>query len=245
MRAANAVNAANADRRLLNLNAHHQPLFQAAHVHPFVPSHAASAGARHAAQSPVRPRPYHLPSGQTIYLGDGGAVFGAPPMDRAVEVEERSGLLRGGVVTDIESRAWRDDPLECLECNRRKGSRLAGCLVVLIFLAFVALMCALIVVVIVRVDGVLHTLDMQPLRLKMHATMDVAHNASHNFHVLSDELRTTLHEMQPGLEGAVNSTYEMVTNVRSFAHHPAMTFTAAPIFASSASTPSPSSGKVS
>ena len=105
--------------------------------------------------------------------------------------------------------------------------------------------CALIVVVIVRVDGVLHTLDMEPLRLKMHSTMDVAHNASHNFHVLSDELRTTLHEMQPGLEGAVNVTYEMVANVRSFAHHPAMTFTAAPIFASSASTPSGGSGKVS
>jgi len=226
-----ATNVANADRRLLNLNLQQQPLFHVAHAHPFVPAHAPPGGARHAAQSPVRPRPYHLPSGQTIYLSDGGSAFGAPA-EQAIRIEEREGLLTNSAVAS----AWRDDPLECLECNRRKGSRLAGCLVALMFLAFVALMCALIVVVIVRVDGVLHTLDMQPLQLKMHATMDVAHNASHNFHVLSDELRTTLHDMQPGLEGAVNTTYEMVANMKSFAHHPAMTFTAAPMFASSAST---------
>lgn len=226
-----AANAANADRRLLNLNLQHQPLFHVAHAHPFVPNHAPPGSARHTAQSPIRSRPYHLPSGQTIYLNDGRSTFGAPP-EQAIPIDEREGLLSHPASTG----AWRDDPLECLECNRRKGSRLAGCLVALMFLAFVALMCALIIVVTVRVDGVLHTLDMQPLQSKMHATMDVAHNASQNFHVLSKELRTTLHEMQPGLEGAVNTTYEMVANVKSFAHHPAMTFTAAPMFASSAST---------
>lgn len=126
------------------------------------------------------------------------------------------------------SRRGRIDVLKLLEFDCRTGTRAAGCMLLLMFVIFVCGICALLVVVVVRVDGILDTMDVRPLTAQMHGAVATAWNASTNMHVFSAELRETLAEMRVPLMESINSTEQMVANVRHFAQHPAISFSVQP-----------------
>ena len=122
----------------------------------------------------------------------------------------------------------RIDVFRALDFNCRTGTRAAGCMLVVMFLLFVGCMCALLVVIVVRVDGILDTVDVRPLTAQMHGAVATAWNASSNMHIFSAELRETLAEMRAPLMESINSTGQMVANVKHFAQHPAISFSVQP-----------------
>ena len=207
---------------------HSAPLYRVAPSIPFSREAvcAALAGGADAAPSvPLHrePQPYvHAPPPAAhfgLYSTGGGAQQRQPLLlDVAADPS----------TPQAAAKAARIDVFRALDFDCRTGTRAAGCMLVVMFLLFVGCMCALLVVIVVRVDGILDTVDVRPLTAQMHGAVATAWNASANMHTFSYELRQTLAEMRTPLMHSVNATGEMVDNVKHFAQHPALSFSVQP-----------------
>ena len=207
---------------------HSAPLYRVAPSIPFSREAvcAALAGGTDAVPSvPLYrdPQPY-------VHAPPPAAHFG--PYSTGGGAQQRQPLL-----LEVAADAWtpqaaakpkRIDVFRTLDFDCRTGTRAAGCMLIVMFLLFVGCMCALLVVIVVRVDGILDTVDVRPLTAQMHGAVATAWNASANMHTFSYELRQTLAEMRTPLMHSVNATGEMVDNVKHFAQHPALSFSVQP-----------------
>ena len=189
---------------------------------------AALTGSPTDAQSPVAwlrpapPPPAHPNNIRELYADTGANTHGD---ERGLLLPGRAGTERATFAQRMRKRV---DVFSFLDFDCRTGTRAAGCVLLLMFLVFVGCICALLVVVVVRVDTILDTVDVRPLTLQMHGAVATAWNASVNMHTFTHELRDTLAEMRAPLLHSVNTTDEMVDSIKSFAKRPALSFSVQP-----------------